>query len=145
MFFPITVTTAVAVAVAEVTCKVQPRQELMELLHQLVLKGGTELWTIGGPCRHYGDGAMPWGGDDGMGQAGNFFLMYLDVNFQVTWKKLEMVRWSRSLFFFDDVWLETVTSQVVFWWAPRVDLICRSQDGAFWLWSDDTRCWPIKF
>jgi hypothetical protein len=27
---------------------------------------------------------MPWGGDDGMGQAGNFFLMYLDVNFQVT-------------------------------------------------------------
>lgn len=38
-----------------VTCKVQPRQELMELLHQLVLKGGTELWTIGGDVSEKSD------------------------------------------------------------------------------------------
>ena len=83
----------------------------MELLHQLVLKDGTELWTIGGLCGHHG--AMPWGGDDGMGQAGNFFLMYLDVNFQV--KKAGDGQMVKMFVFFDDVWLETVTSEVVFW------------------------------
>eukprot|EP00435_Cladocopium_sp_Y103_P068286 s76_g31.t1 len=38
-----------------VTCRVQPRQELMELLHQLVLRGGTKLWSPSGDVSEKSD------------------------------------------------------------------------------------------